>query len=39
MRWLTLGLMVVAACGDDYLGRDVRVVFAPWSDQAVLAVT
>ncbi len=39
MRWLVFGLWCVAACGDDYLGRDVRVLYAPESDRALLTVT
>ncbi len=39
MRWVVLGLMLVAACGDDYLGRDVRVLYAPESESALLTVT
>ena len=39
MRWAVLGLMLVAACGDDYLRRDVRVLYAPESESAQLTMT
>ncbi|HSI05809.1 MAG: hypothetical protein ACAI38_14115 [Myxococcota bacterium] len=39
MRWLLLGLMLVAACGDDYLRREVRVLYAPESATALLTLT
>ena len=39
MRWVVVGLILVAACGDDYLGRDVRVLYAPESATALLTLT
>ena len=39
MRWGPLLLVCVTACGYDYLGRDVQVVYEPQSDAAVLSLT
>lgn len=39
MRWSALLLFCMTACGYDYLGRDVQVVYEPQSEGAVLSVT
>lgn len=39
MRYLLVLALGLTACGYDYLGRDVQVVYAPQSDAAVLTMT